>query len=185
MDRAKEIMEQDLKRFFKLIKRDVFNHLINKSTNNPFPSGKYRAYDYEDRLWDIFSIFKAITLNEIWVNPSHMPVNKQVVKIKSGNTDMVVRTDVTFAEFMQCIMRSKRGALHHKRIYTAYKMAVQCMDFAKSSGHEDLTVRCNHIYRKYLLLVFKRFNLNRRCICVDKSIEDPVMDIENTNVEKG
>lgn len=184
MRTSETILNRDMQQFFKYHKRHIFNTLLDKSGKNSFPQGKKPPYIYHRLINELFSVFKKPLYTKILCVPE--PISKgTIVKVLPDGNKITVQTRAKFDEFMlfACVKDPKLSH-HFRRISACYKAAYDMMDFAKHSGHENLTVKCNPQDIYYMRRVFDRFSLNRRCIERDMKAKEPYMDLIHDKVTK-
>ena len=180
-----EVMFNDLRRYFRLLRRDLHNHVLKqrrRGTLNPYPDGKTRYnLNYEQHLRDLFAEFgKYYFLKMVFVGPVAYRVTTSITK-EEVDTSLVpfprhkkktlVQTNVGFDDFGDAIATNGRTHAHLIRIRDCYIIALRCEEIYRRSKHEDFTIKCNSTYRTYMLKVFNRFGLNPKCVVADYNMK--------------
>ena len=168
----------DFKYYCKMIKRDIFNDILDKSNSHAFPKGKIIKHRYEDNLENIFHKFRKHIVKDVYGKPIKTEHTK-IIKVKGR--DVYIQTNVTFEDIIWHIIHKQVLDLHFKRILKCYKVTRECIEFVERSNHEDLAVKCNRRHHYYLKRIFNRFSLNLRCLEVDDSYDEPKMVIIHHN----
>jgi len=174
MSTAETIFLGDFKHYCKMIKRNIFNDILDKSNSHAFPKGKVNRFRYETNLDSIFHKFMKHIIRDVYgkkVKTEHTKI------IQKKGEEIYIQTDVKFDDILTHIIHTKVLDLHFTRILNCYKIARECIDFAERANHYDLAVKCNYRYKYYMTRVFTRFGLNLRCIEVDDKYDKPKMII--------
>jgi len=184
MNRYSAILYQDLKRYFKYMKRDIFvNIMVRPNKKGPFPKGKHPSYKYESLLDTLFMRLKKKAYKKLWFNSDIRDKHTTVPWMIMHNpkydpkNKLLVHTNVTFRMFCDMLISDNGAHAWLRKLDTCYKIAGEAMDFVNTSNHMDVEIRCGHQYRSCLLMVFDRFGLNRKCIKAGDKYKAPELHI--------
>ena len=184
MNKWSAVLYQDLTRYFKYMKRDIFNNLLVRPYRaSAFPKGKHPAYRYEKLLDTLFIRLKKKAHRKLWFNSDILDkyTTAPWVPLHNPNYDPrkvpMVHTNVTFRMFCDMLYDDAGAHAWLRKVDTCYKIAGKAMELVDTSGHMDVEIRCGPQYRSCLLSVFDRFGLNRRCIKASTKYGEPELHI--------
>ena len=172
------VLNQDIKRLFKICKRDVFNKILNKKGKNPFPDGKHRSRVYEEHLKTTLRHVKDYIVKDLLLNNTIQGPQTKVIE----NGRYHVHLNIKFVDVLKGLDKHPLS-FRYKRLYQCYYCALKCIDINRRSGHEDFTILCPASYRSIMINTFIRFGLNRRCVEVSTKVDRPVILI-NTDPDE-
>ena len=180
MEIANTVLNQDLKRLFKLCKREIFNKILNHKGRNPFPDGKYPCRNYETNLKKTLRHFREYIIKDMLLNSSIKGPYTKV--ISEGHAH--VQLNVHFSDLMVAIKTKKELQFRYMRIQRCYYCALKCIEIYRKSGHDDFTILCPPGYREIMVNTFTRFGLNRKCVEVTEKVDRPVLVVVTEPTEE-